>query len=87
MDLKTIWTTRKVRRGTDPQDIQTKRHKQNVRNSIRTLSGAVNQQQCQNLQLNHITQSQMRNGTLKTCLQIIPPQEQKTPTSESIFLS
>ncbi|MBW0995947.1 hypothetical protein KX779_25570, partial [Escherichia coli] len=40
------------------------------KNAIRTLSGAVNQQQHQNLQLNHITQSQMRNGTLKTWLQI-----------------
>ncbi|MCV1252143.1 hypothetical protein MLP05_011940, partial [Escherichia coli] len=39
--------------------------KQNVRNAIRTLSGAVNQQQHQNLQLNHTTQSQSRTAHLK----------------------
>ncbi|WP_213076327.1 hypothetical protein, partial [Escherichia coli] len=39
--------------------------KQNVRNAIRTLSGAVNQQQQPNLQLNHTTQSRMRMTRLK----------------------
>ncbi|MED9617657.1 hypothetical protein RCO15_11630, partial [Escherichia coli] len=39
--------------------------KQNVRNAIRTLSAAVNQQQHQNLQLNHTTQSQSRIARLK----------------------
>ncbi|EPO2503158.1 hypothetical protein ACT8N9_004299, partial [Escherichia coli] len=38
---------------------------QNVRNAIRTLSGAVNQQQHQNLQLNHTIQSQNRTARLK----------------------
>ncbi|HGC5432161.1 TPA: hypothetical protein ACIYSB_005351, partial [Escherichia coli] len=39
--------------------------KQNIKNAIRTLSGAVNQQQHQNLQLNHTTQSQSRIAHLK----------------------
>lgn len=59
MDLKPTWTTRKVRRETDPQNVQTKHQ-------------------------NAITEP---NSAFKTWLQITPPQEQKPPISESIFLS
>ncbi|MFK5841172.1 hypothetical protein ODR60_02545, partial [Escherichia coli] len=38
---------------------------QNTRNATRTLPGNANQQQPQNLQLNHTTQSRMRMTRLK----------------------